>query len=177
MEKHELESIAKRQRQNIKKPQLIYMEELNMKFQICFAILLLFIPGRGFSLECNLKNFNLSKLDIEVSDKDFLEMVMVFSYGPNVKKFIPNLNLVISNFYYKESKDLPLMTFLTAKYKTEKTANEAFVHLKSKWEGNPNNQYDVIKVGKDITWLGNNRLDKDCFLNLSKTIKTSLSKI
>ncbi len=101
---------------------------------------------------------------------------MGFSYGPEVKKFISELSGVESNFCYRESKAQPLITFLTTKYKTEKMANSAFTHLKAKWIGNVNNQYDVIKNGKAVTWFGNNRLDKDCFTKISKIEKERLNK-
>ena len=93
-----------------------------------------------------------------------------------VKKFIPDLKSVGSNFYYKESKVQQLMTFLTAKFKNNKTANEAFLHLKSKWLGNTKNQYDVIKIGNEVTWFGNNRLDINCFQAITKIEMDRLKK-
>lgn len=144
--------------------------------KLFFPFFVLIIMGCTSSQECHFKEFNLSKLPIEVSDKDYLEIVMGFSYGSEVKKFASDLSRVESNFYYQDSKDKPLMTFLTTQYKTEKVAQEAYEYLKAKWQENTKNEYDVFKSGQNVTWFGNNRLDKECFLKITKNTKELLSK-
>lgn len=125
-------------------------------------------------VKCDATKWQFSKLDIEINDKDYLEMVMGFSYGKEVISFIPKLKVAQSNMYYIDSKAKPLITFFRAEFKDRKDADKASKHLAAKWLSNKHNQYDVHQKGHLVVWYGNNRLEPECF---TKVVEDEKKKI
>ncbi len=148
---------------------------MNKRF---FGAIFLSILISSFAIadECKDKTWQFSRLDIETTDVGYLETVMGFSYGPEVTKFIPGLELANSNMFYVESKAKPLITYFTAEFKSGDMAEKAFKHLRAKWADNKYKQYDVFKNGNSVTWFGNNRLSPNCFNKTVSEEKLSLAK-
>jgi len=129
---------------------------------LLFAALAFAAPPKA-KKDCDFASWKLAKLEIKTDDTAYLERVMGFSYGPEVKRFMPYLKAAESNFYYAESKQTALFTFFKATYPTPDLAGKAYSHLIKKWKPTKDSGYDVIREGLIVTWYGNNRLTKACF--------------
>ncbi len=124
--------------------------------------------------ECDMRQLKSSKMDLTVSDVDFMTRIMSFSYENEASKLIPELKSSFSGLYYKGSKNEPLATYLFTSYKSKAAAQSAANYLKARWMAKPNDQYDVIAQGLDVLWFGNNSLSAPCF---KKIVATEKSKV
>lgn len=130
-----------------------------------------------FNSPCETNKLKLSSTDIEVKDRDYLKISMGFSYGSQLKHFLPRLKTAQSNTYYKRKKSKPWMTYFSSGYKTRRSARSAYNYLKKKWRKNKKNQYDVMLNGKTVTWFGNNRMTPQCFSHVVALEKERIKKL
>lgn len=108
---------------------------------------------------CPNQNWKLSTMEFSPSDP-YLVTVLGFSYGSEVKRFIPKLSGAISRYYYEGSQTNSKVTFFSTYYATEADATEAYKHLSSRIVGSELQK--VFQKGKQVVWFGGRGISKEC---------------
>lgn len=116
--------------------------------------------------QCQSKHWKLSKLEFSPFDP-YLETVLGFSYGPEVKSFIPKLSGSISRFYYEGTPDKSKFTFFSTYYSQTSEALKAFKHLQKRVHGKK--LQDVFMKGKQVIWFAGRDITVECFRTMKES--------
>lgn len=138
---------------------------LDLSMKNIFILILLSFAPLAFSKSdvCPRKSWKISTMEFSPSDP-YLVTVLGFSYGPEVKRFIPKLSGAISRFYYEGSQSNSKVTFFSTYYANEADAKEAYKHLSSRVIGA--DLQKVLQKGKQVVWFGGRGISKECLLQV-----------
>ncbi len=130
-------------------------------------LILFFISFAPFALGasdiCPNQNWKISTMEFSPSDP-YLVTVLGFSYGPEVKRFIPKLSGAISRYYYEGSQSNSKVTFFSTYYANQSDATEAYKHLSSRIVGSELQK--VLQKGKQVIWFGGRGISRECLLQV-----------
>lgn len=122
---------------------------------------------------CPNERLQIHRLPLDLKDTTYLKTTMGFSYGPEVDRFIPELEGAASQIHYIGSKKNVQVTVFMAVYRTESAAESAYGHLKTKWTDS--RYQDVFRLDRRVLFFGNNKLTPECFTAIVAAAKKAVT--